>query len=100
MAKSEVPVSERNLKPVGRWFERRRFSYTSHIPERRSQRDRRTGMDRRSGLERRSGIDRRSGVILGNRGELFGKDARVLLGRRSGVDRRSGMERRLCVAIA
>jgi len=99
MAKSEVPVSERNRKPMSQWFERRRFSYTSHIPERRSDRDRRAGMGRRSGHERRSGIDRRSGVILGNRGELFEKDARVLLGRRSGVDRRSGMERRLCIAV-
>ena len=34
-------------------MDRRRFSYTDHIPERRSLVDRRCGFDRRSGLERR-----------------------------------------------
>ena len=41
-------------------IERRRFQYTSHIPERRSGHDRRSGIDRRT-LERRQDIDRRAG---------------------------------------
>jgi hypothetical protein len=42
-------------------IERRRFEYTSHIPERRSGRDRRKGHDRRRGIDRRT-VDRRQGV--------------------------------------
>ncbi|RLB21007.1 MAG: hypothetical protein DRG76_09915 [Deltaproteobacteria bacterium] len=42
-------------------IDRRRFSYSSHIPERRRGRERRSGKDRRSGLDRRSGKDRRAG---------------------------------------
>ena len=34
-------------------FDRRRFSYSYHIPERRSGKDRRRELDRRSGLGRR-----------------------------------------------
>lgn len=51
-------------------IERRQFSYSNHIPERRSGRDqrnsgdRRSGMDRRSGADRRSGVDRRSGMAF------------------------------------
>lgn len=33
--------------------ERRKYSYTVHIPERRKEMDRRSGKDRRSNLERR-----------------------------------------------
>jgi hypothetical protein len=40
-------------------IERRRFQYTSHIPERRSGYDRRSGVDRRT-VERRQGADRRA----------------------------------------
>jgi hypothetical protein len=43
-------------------IERRRFQYTSHIPERRSGHDRRSGIDRRT-LERRQDIDRRAGFV-------------------------------------
>ena len=43
-------------------IERRRFQYTSHIPERRSGFDRRSGIDRRT-LERRQDIDRRAGFV-------------------------------------
>ena len=39
-------------------IERRRFQYTSHIPERRSGYDRRSGIDRRI-VERRQVVDRR-----------------------------------------
>lgn len=38
-------------------IDRRRFSYSEHIPERRSGIDRRTGMDRRSGLDRRVAME-------------------------------------------
>jgi len=41
--------------------ERRRFSYTGHIPERRAKEDRRASPDRRCGDDRRSGSDRRCG---------------------------------------
>ncbi len=43
-------------------IDRRQFSYSGHIPERRTGRDRRSGKDRRSGFDRRSGHDRRSGI--------------------------------------
>jgi len=42
-------------------IERRRFQYTSHIPERRSGHDRRSGIDRRT-MERRQSVDRRAGL--------------------------------------
>ena len=34
-------------------FERREFSYSGYIPERREHQDRRSGMDRRDGTDRR-----------------------------------------------
>ena len=41
-------------------FDRRQFSYTDHIPDRRGTRDRRTGIDRRDlGVEQRNQTDRR-----------------------------------------
>jgi len=40
-------------------IERRRFQYSSHIPERRSGYDRRSGIDRRT-RERRKSLDRRA----------------------------------------
>jgi hypothetical protein len=43
-------------------FERRRFSYAEHIPERRSGEDRRLSDDRRSGIDRRCSNDRRGDV--------------------------------------
>ena len=39
---------------------RRIYTYTDHIPERRDGPERRSGMDRRSGQDRRSGRDRRN----------------------------------------
>jgi hypothetical protein len=39
--------------------DRRRFSYTEHIPDRRLGRDRRSAIDRRSGVEQRAGQDLR-----------------------------------------
>jgi hypothetical protein len=47
--------------------ERRRFHYTSHVPERRSGRHRRSGFDRRRGIGQRlgekNGIERRAGFL-------------------------------------
>ena len=40
-------------------IDRRQFSYSSHIPERRTSADQRGGLERRSGVERRGGVDRR-----------------------------------------
>ena len=40
--------------------ERRKFSYTIHIPERRSGKDRRSGLDRRKNLEK--DLQTKSGV--------------------------------------
>ena len=41
--------------------DRRQFSYSTHIPERRAEEDRRSGLDRRKGGDRRAGLDRRKG---------------------------------------
>ena len=57
---SKVPM-ELELTDNGgrRWgMDRRRFSYTDYIPERRIGQERRNGLDRRSGLDRRNGNDR------------------------------------------
>jgi hypothetical protein len=59
-------------------IDRRHFSYTGHIPERRRGDDRRKASDRRSGLDRRSYEERRIGS----------------LGRRKNGERRSGEDRR------
>ena len=53
-----LPVPDNGGRRSG--IERRRFQYTSHVPERRSGFDRRSGIDRRT-LERRQDIDRRAG---------------------------------------
>jgi hypothetical protein len=44
--------------------DRRQFSYSTHIPERRAESDRRSGLDRRKGLDRRAGLDRRKAFSL------------------------------------
>ncbi|MCD4805518.1 MAG: hypothetical protein K8R07_07565 [Desulfobacterales bacterium] len=41
-------------------IERRRFSYTNYLPERRYGKDRRIGVDRRKGCAQREGVERRS----------------------------------------
>ena len=51
-------------------IERRRFQYTSHVPERRSGFDRRSGIDRRT-LERRKGVDRRA--VFASSADLAGE---------------------------
>ncbi len=71
--------------------DRRQFSYTSHIPDKRMDEDRRTSVDRRDGPDRRNGIDRRSGKVIIIKS---GKDLR------KGKDRRSDPERRAVFAAA
>lgn len=44
--------------------DRRRFSYTEHIPDRRLGGDRRKAMDRRSGVDQRTGQDRRVAFLI------------------------------------
>ena len=75
-------------------IERREFSYTNHIPNRRTHEDYRSGVDRRCGLERRQGTDRRSGDVI------FKKIQRPKNDLREGIDRRSGVERRVAFAKA
>jgi hypothetical protein len=43
-------------------IERRRFTYSEHIPERRSGEDRRVSEDRRCGMDRRNGREGRSRI--------------------------------------
>ncbi len=71
--------------------DRRQFSYTDYIPDKRLGDDRRTGLDRRSVLHRRDEIDRRRDkvIILKDRKDL-----------REGKDRRSSIERRATFAAA
>ena len=45
-------------------IERRQFSYTAHIPERRSGRDRRKSLDRRNAIHRMRRIDRRQTNLM------------------------------------
>lgn len=68
----------------------RQFSYTGHIPERRSGQERRNGLDRRNGVNRRIVEDRRSGSDAEKR---YGEGGKVIemrhFNRRSGKDRRA-----------
>jgi hypothetical protein len=75
-------------------IESREFSYTNHVPNKRTQEDRRSGIDRRCGLERRQGTDRRSGEVI------LKKILRPKNDLREGIGRRSGIERRLAFAKA
>ena len=49
-SKPVFPLAENGGRRLG--IDRRVFSYTCHIPERRSGKDRRCGKDRRSGKDR------------------------------------------------
>ena len=70
---------------------RRQFSYTEHIPDRRFRKDhRRNDIDRRNGSDQRNGFDRRNGKVV----EL------ILESMRKGVDRRFVPERRAAFAAA
>ncbi len=63
----------------------RQFSYTDHIP------DRRTDNERRNGIDRRSGKDRRSGELTKTKMAEY---------KRKGKDRRNGLERRAAFSAA
>ena len=73
-------------------IDNREFSYTNHVPNRRTQEDRRSGAYRRSGLERRQGTDRRSGEVIFKK--IHGPENDL----REGIDRRSCVERRAAFA--
>ena len=70
--------------------DRRQFSYTDHIPDRRFRQDRRNSIDRRNGGERRSVINRRNNMVA----ELRFEDMR------KGIDRRFCAERRAAFVAA
>jgi len=74
-------------------IDRRRFSYSDHIPERRSGEDRRSVSDRRSIKDRRSGTKRRNGEsnVINIENFKNSKEQRSLKDRRSGMDRRDFM---------
>lgn len=69
-------------------IDRRQFSYTDHIPNRRLNGDRRNGADRRSALDRRNDEDRRNGEIVFKKIQRSENDLREEMDRRSGSDRR------------
>lgn len=50
-SKAGFPFVDNGGRRLG--IDRRQFSYTAHIPERRKSKDRRRGEDRRSDIERR-----------------------------------------------
>jgi len=49
---NDLVITENGGRRSG--IDRRGFSFTAYLPERRSGKDRRTGFDRRSGIERRN----------------------------------------------
>jgi hypothetical protein len=69
-------------------IDRRDFSYTNYLPNRRIGEDRRSGVDRRRGIERRNDSDRRSGKTI------FKKIHRPENDLREGADRRGLLDRR------
>ena len=70
-------------------LDRRQFSYTDHIPNRRLNGDRRKRDDRRSALDRRNDEDRRSGEMIFKKIERAENDLREEMDRRNGSDRRA-----------
>ena len=69
----EVELTDNGGRRSG--MDRRHFSYSDHIPERRIVADRRNGLDRRSGLDRRND-----------------KDRKMEKNRRSGLERRAAYQ--------
>jgi len=70
--------------------DRRQYSYTGHIPARRSD-DRRTEFDRRGGFDTRNGIERR---LIEYAADIYAK----IKNRRNENGRRNGIERRTAFA--
>jgi len=69
----------------------RQFSYTGHIPERRSGEDRRHESDRRNSSERRADEDRRKAPSL----EIVRGKGSKIIDLRSHTERRSSIDRRV-----
>ena len=78
-------------------IESREFSYTNHVPNKRTQEDRRSDIDRRCGLERRQGTDRRSGEVILKKILRLENDLREEIGRRSGIERRLAFAKALTI---
>jgi hypothetical protein len=70
-------------------IDRRDFSYTNYLPNRRVEEDRRRGVDRRTGLERRNDSDRRTGKAIFKKIQRPENDLREKMERRSAPDRRA-----------
>ncbi|MEA1949636.1 MAG: hypothetical protein U9N83_20355 [Thermodesulfobacteriota bacterium] len=68
--------------------DRRQFSYTNHIP------DRRRGHDRRTGLDRRDHIDRRNGEVIIKKN---GEDLKEAKDHRSSPERRANFPTALAI---
>ena len=60
MIESKVTFIDKDNGGRRSGIERRQFSYSSHIPERRCDEDRRSGLDRRNDISRRMEIERRT----------------------------------------
>jgi hypothetical protein len=67
-------------------IDRRQFSYTNYIPDRRLCENRRACIDRRNSMDQRRGTDRRRAKII----KIYhGKELRKREERRSGLERRA-----------
>jgi hypothetical protein len=62
--KNDDVIKDNGESRIG--LERRQFSYTAYIPERRSGRDRRKSLERRSAINRMRKIDRRRNQTNGD----------------------------------
>ena len=76
-------------------IDRRDFSYTNYLPNRRVEEDRRRSVDRRSGLERRNDSDRRNAKTIFKKIQRPENDLRERTHRRSGLNRRATFTRAL-----
>ena len=62
--KNDEVIKDNGESRIG--LERRQFSYTAHIPERRSGRDRRKSLERRKAIHRMRRPDRRRINLMAN----------------------------------
>jgi len=62
--KNDEVIKDNGESRIG--LERRQFSYTAHIPERRSGRDRRKSLERRNAIHRMRRPDRRRINLMAN----------------------------------
>ncbi len=89
MSTSPVKIRDNGGRRSG--IDLRQFSYTGHIPERRSADDRRNGSDRRNTCERRAGEDRRKAPSQ----EIGSESGSKVIELRSHMERRSSINRRV-----